>query len=48
MGLKHQGFELMDNHLSGLIEKIKMFVIKRVQNLVDKNEIRINQLWYNK
>ena len=41
-GLKKVGFELIDNHTSGLIEKIKMLVIKKARNEVDKNDIKIN------
>jgi AraC family transcriptional regulator len=40
--LKNEGFELIDNHKNGLIEKIKLLVIKRARNEVDKKEIRLN------
>lgn len=33
--LKNVGFEFIDNHMGGLIEKIKMLVIKRARNEVD-------------
>ena len=32
------GFELIDNHLSGLIEKIKTHVIKKARNDVSEND----------
>lgn len=35
------GFELIDNHLSGLVEKIKAYVIKRARNDLDDNESQI-------
>jgi len=35
------GFELIDNHLSGLVEKIKAYVIKRARNDVDDKENKI-------
>jgi YesN/AraC family two-component response regulator len=41
-GLKTEGFELIDNHMSGLIEKIKKLVIKRARNEIDKKEIKLN------
>lgn len=40
--LKNEGFEVIDSHMSGLIEKIKMLVIQRARNEVDKNEIKLN------
>lgn len=40
--LKSVGFELIDNHMSGLIEKIKMHVIKKARNEVDEKEVKIN------
>jgi AraC-like DNA-binding protein len=40
--LKSVGFELIDNHMSGLIEKIKMHVIKKARNEVDEKEIKLN------
>ena len=44
--LKNEGFELIENHMSELIEKIKLLVIKRARNEVDKNDIRINLSTY--
>jgi AraC family transcriptional regulator len=44
--LKIEGFELVDSHLNGLIEKIKMLVIKRARNEVDKNEKKLNLSTY--
>lgn len=44
--LKKEGFELIESHMSELIEKIKLLVIKRARNEVDKNEIRINLSTY--
>jgi AraC family transcriptional regulator len=35
------GFELIDNHLSGLIEKIKTYVIRRARNDVSDKESRV-------
>ena len=32
------GFELIDNHMSGLIEKIKTHVIKKARNDVDEKD----------
>jgi AraC-like DNA-binding protein len=40
--LRSVGFELIDNHMSGLIEKIKMLVIKKARNEVDEKEIKLN------
>ncbi len=40
--LKKVGFELIDNHMSGLIEKIKMFVIQQARNEGDKKQIKLN------
>lgn len=40
--LKEVGFELIDNHMSGLIEKIKALVLQKARNEVDKSEARIN------
>lgn len=40
--LKNEGFELIESHMSELIEKIKLLVIKKARNEVDKNEIRFN------
>jgi AraC family transcriptional regulator len=44
--LKIEGFELIDSHLNGLIEKIKILVIKRARNEIDKNESRVNLSTY--
>jgi AraC-like DNA-binding protein len=44
--LKNDGFELIDNHLNGLIEKIKLLVIKRARNEVDKKESKLNLSTY--
>ena len=44
--LKNEGFELIDSHKNELIEKIKLLVIKRARNEVDKNEIRLNLSTY--
>ena len=44
--LKNEGFELIESHMSELIEKIKLLVIKRARNEVDKNGIRINLSTY--
>ncbi len=35
------GFELIDNHVSGIIEKIKMQVIKKARNEVDKTDVKL-------
>ena len=40
--LKIEGFELIDSHLNGLIEKIKILVIKRARNEIDKKESMVN------
>ena len=40
--LKNEGFELIDSHKNGLIEKIKLLVIKRARNESDKKEIKLN------
>lgn len=40
--LKNVGFELIDNHLSGLIEKIKLLVMQKARNEVDKKEMKLN------
>ena len=42
IALKKVGFELIDSHLSGLIEKIKMLTILKARNEVDKKEIKLN------
>ncbi len=41
VGLSNEGFELIDSHMSGLIEKIKMLVIQRARNEVDKNDMKL-------
>ena len=40
--LKHIGFELIDNHLGGLIEKIKQHTIRKARYEVEKNEKKQN------
>ena len=35
------GFELIDNHTSGLIEKIKTYIIKKARNDVDEKDNKI-------
>lgn len=40
--LRNVGFELIDNHTSALIEKIKRLVIKKARNELDENEIKLN------
>lgn len=40
------GFQLIDNHNSALIEKIKQLVIKRARNEVDENESKIKLSHY--
>lgn len=40
--LKEVGFELIDNHMSGIIEKIKKLVIQKARNEVDKTESKVN------
>lgn len=44
--LKNEGFELIESHMSELIEKIKLLVIKRARNEGDKNEFRKNLSTY--
>ncbi len=44
--LKNVGFELIDNHTSGLIEKIKAIVIKKARNEINKKEIKLNLSGY--
>lgn len=39
--LQAVGFELIDNHLSGLMEKIKTLVIKKARNEVNENDNKI-------
>jgi AraC family transcriptional regulator len=41
-GLESVGFELIDNHTTGLIEKIKKLVIKKARNEVDEKDGKIN------
>lgn len=40
------GFELIDGHLAGLIEKIKTLVIRKARNEVDASEIKLNLSTY--
>jgi AraC family transcriptional regulator len=40
------GFELIDNHSSALIEKIKQLVIKRARNQTDEKESKLNLSHY--
>ena len=40
--LLKSGFELIDNHISGLVEKIKKLVIRRARNEEDAREKKIN------
>lgn len=40
------GFELIDNHSSALIEKIKQLVIKRARNEADEKESQVNLSHY--
>ncbi len=44
--LKKEGFELIDSHRNELIEKIRLLVIKRARNEVDKSDIRLNLSTY--
>jgi AraC family transcriptional regulator len=44
--LKNEGFELIDNHMNELIEKIKLLVIKRARNEIDNNESKLNLSTY--
>jgi AraC family transcriptional regulator len=44
--LKNEGFELIDSHLNGLIERIKVLVIKRARNEVVKKESKLNLSTY--
>jgi AraC family transcriptional regulator len=44
--LKNEGFELIDSHLNGLIEKIKLLVIKRARNEVNTKESKLNLSTY--
>jgi len=40
--LKAEGFELIDNHINGLIERIKILVIRRARNEADKTKTKMN------
>jgi AraC family transcriptional regulator len=40
--LENIGFELIDNHMSGLIEKIKMYVIRKARNEERVEEKKLN------
>lgn len=40
--LKKVGFELIDNHMGGLIEKIKLLVIKRARNEDKDNKLNLS------
>jgi AraC-like DNA-binding protein len=40
--LTNVGFELIDSHMSGLIERIKMLVIKKARNEDDVKENKLN------
>jgi len=44
--LEHVGFELIDNHLGGTIEKIKQHVIKKARNEVNEKENKMNLSGY--
>lgn len=44
--LEKVGFELIDNHTSGLIEKIKKLVIQKARNEVSEKENKINLSGY--
>jgi AraC family transcriptional regulator len=44
--LKNEGFELIDSHLNGLIEKIKLLIIKRARNEVNTKESKLNLSTY--
>lgn len=44
--LKNEGFELIDSRLNGLIEKIKLLLIKRARNEVDKKDIKLKLSTY--
>lgn len=39
--LDRVGFELIDNHMGGLIEKVKKYVIKKARNDVDEKDSKI-------
>jgi AraC family transcriptional regulator len=40
--LKSLGYEIIDNHMSGLIEKIKLLVIRKARNEIDTKENKLN------
>jgi len=40
--LSKVGFELIDNYVGGLIEKIKHLVIQKARNELDKKEMKLN------
>jgi AraC family transcriptional regulator len=40
--LEKIGFEIIDSHMSGLIEKIKMLVINKARNEIESKEIKLN------
>ncbi len=40
--LKNVGFELIDSHMSGLIEKIKQHIIRKARNEVSAEEKKLN------
>jgi AraC family transcriptional regulator len=44
--LEKVGFELIDSHVGGLIEKIKQLVIKKARNEVSEKESRVNLSQY--
>lgn len=44
--LKEVGFELIDNHMSGLIEKIKQLVILKARNEGNQKDIKVNLSTY--
>jgi len=40
--LEKIGFEMIDNHQSGMIEKIKKYIIRKARNEVDDKDRRLN------
>lgn len=40
--LKKVGFELIDSHMTGLIEKIKLLTIQKARNEVSKEDVKLN------
>ena len=40
--LAYIGFELIDNHMSGVIEKIKKYVMRKARNEVDEKDTKLN------